>query len=61
MKNKEIRETLEKCNVRYWELAEKYGISPSSLSVKLRVELPESEKLKMLSLICEIAEEKENK
>lgn len=58
MKNQDIRDTLSKCGVKHWELAERYGVSASWLSVRLRKELPEEEKLKLLSLISEIAEEK---
>lgn len=59
LKNQDIRMALQKSKVKYWELAERYGISQSTLSVKLRKELPEDEKLKLFSLIQEIAKEKE--
>ena len=58
MKNLDIRNTLAKSGVKYWELAERCGISQSCLSVRLRKELPESEKLRLFSLIQEISEEK---
>ena len=58
MKNRDIRDALEKSNVRYWELAEKLGISQSWLSVKLRKELSSDEKYRMLILIQEIVDER---
>ena len=39
-----------------WQLAEKLGIHEGTLSRKLRHELPEEEKNKILALIDEIAE-----
>ena len=59
MKNQDIREASAKSKVKHWELAEKIGVTASWLSVRLRKELPEDEKLKLFSLIQEIAKEKE--
>ncbi|MBR6171564.1 MAG: hypothetical protein IKQ49_00100 [Eubacterium sp.] len=59
MKNKDIRMMLEGSGVKYWELAEACGHRPTWLSMKLRQELPEDEKLKMIFLIQQIAEQKE--
>ena len=58
MNNQDIREALVKSGVKHWELAERYGVSASWLSVRLRKELPEDEKLKMFSYIQEIAKAK---
>ena len=58
MRNKDIREALKQCNVKYWELAEKMEISQSWLSVKLRQELTSEEKYRIFSLIAEIMEER---
>ncbi len=58
MKNQDIRDAISKSGVKYWELADRYGIAQSTLSVRLRKELPESEKLRLFSLIQEISEEK---
>ena len=57
-KNQEIRMALKKSGVYQWELADKCNLSPNYFVTKLRKELPEEEKLKLLSLISEIAEEK---
>lgn len=39
MCNKEIRDTIFHNGLKYWQLADEIGISPSSLSVWLRREL----------------------
>ena len=39
MKNQELRNNLAERSIRYWELADAVGISPSLLSVWLRYEL----------------------
>lgn len=59
MKNKDIREALQKSGVKYWELAEKLGICQSWLSVKLRKELTSDEKMKCFTAIQEIIQERE--
>lgn len=59
--NKDIREALEKSGVKYWELAEKLGISQCWLSVKLRMEFTSEEKYKVFTLIQEIVDEKVGK
>lgn len=58
MKNKDIREALEKSGVKYWELAEKMGISQCWLSVKLRKEFTSEEKYKVFTLIQDIIKER---
>ncbi len=39
MKNKKIRSEIEKAGLRYWQVADKIGISPATLCVWLRHEL----------------------
>ena len=39
-----------------WEIADVYGINDGNFSRKLRHELPEAEKTKILAIIDEIAE-----
>ena len=51
MNNREIREALAKANMKYWQLAEKLGISDGSLSRKLRREMIGEEKERILSII----------
>lgn len=51
MKNKLIRETLTRHNLRQWELAEIMNINEFSLSRKMRKELPDEEQRQIVSLI----------
>lgn len=51
MKNIKIRETLKIANMKHWELADLLGISPYTLSVRLRKELPEEEQERIITLI----------
>lgn len=57
MNNHEIREAAEKRGVRLWQIAGKLGINDGNFSRKLRYELPENEKQKILDIINELAEE----
>ena len=57
MKNKEIRRAAAGNGIRLWQLAEALGITDSSLSRKLRRELPDEEKKKILSVIAKLAKE----
>lgn len=61
MYNLEIREAAKASGVMLWEIAERYGVSDSNFSRKMRRELPQEEKAKILSIIQDIAEKKENK
>ena len=51
MKNKKIREALKSANMKYWELADLMGISPYTLSVRLRKEFPDEEQERVILLI----------
>lgn len=51
MKNIEVREALKKNHLKQWELAEILGISEFTLSRRLRKELSEAEKSRIISLI----------
>ena len=55
MCNKDIREYAEKHNVRLWQIASKLGINDGNFSRRLRVELPEEEKLRIRSIIDDLA------
>ena len=50
-RNKDIREALFSAEMRQWQLAEAMGINEVTLCKKLREELPEAEKRKILELI----------
>ena len=57
MANQDIRRTAAGNGVRLWQLADALGIADSSLSRKLRRELPDEEKKKILSVIAKLAKE----
>lgn len=51
MKNKEIRTAAKTAGVRLWQIAEVLGINDGNFSRKLRRELPQEEKTKILAII----------
>ncbi|MGN1379980.1 MAG: hypothetical protein ACI4W0_00275 [Bacilli bacterium] len=57
MNNQEIRNYAFCKNVKLWKIADKLGITDSSLSRKLRKELSEEEKQKIFKIIDELANE----
>lgn len=61
MENLEIRSKLKEKNVFQWQVAKSMDISEMTLVRKLREELTEEEKQKILSVIDKIAVEKNNK
>ena len=60
MKNLEIRQKAKEKGVLLWEVAEELNICDSSLSRKLRKELPPEEKSQLLSIIEKLAKEKDH-
>ena len=58
MSNKDIRSRALVCDVPLWKVAEKMGIADTSLSRKLRKELPIEEKARIFAIIDEIAAER---
>ena len=56
MKNNEIRNHAKEQNVRLWQVADMLGVCDMTLTRKLRHELTEEEKNKILALIDEIAD-----
>lgn len=52
--------TQRKKSVKLWQLAAALNINDGNLSRKLRFELPEDEQQRLLSIIDEIAAQKEN-
>ena len=59
MYNKEIRNAAKNVGVRLWEVAAAYGINDGNFSRKLRQELPQEEKEKILAIIDRLAQEKQ--
>lgn len=51
MNNKDIRSVAMEKGVKLWQIAERYGVSDSWFSRKLRKELPEEEKKKIFAII----------
>lgn len=59
MCNKEIRSAAKNAGVRLWEVAAACGINDGNFSRKLRQELPQEEKEKILAIIDRLAREKQ--
>ena len=59
MCNKGIREAAKKAGIRLWEVAAACGINDGNFSRKLRQELPQEEKEKILAIIDRLAQEKQ--
>ena len=57
MTNTEIRRAAGGAGVKLWELAEALGVADATLSRKLRHELPEDEKQKILEIIDRLSKE----
>ena len=55
MHNKDIRDYAARRRIRLWEIAMELGINDSSLSRKLRKELTQDEKEKILGIIDQLA------
>lgn len=55
MRNKDLKEYASKRKVRLWEIASKLGINDGNFSRKLRIELTEDEKRKIIAIIDELA------
>lgn len=55
MENIQIRTALLQAGVKQWQLAEALGLSEAHFSRKLRKELPDEEKQKILNAISDIA------
>lgn len=56
MSNQEIRETAKNKKVRLWQIADKLGISEPTMTRKLRHELTNKEKKRIIKIINELAE-----
>lgn len=55
--NFELRNAISRYRLRYWEVAEKVGISDSRLSVWLRTPLNEERKARVLKAIDELTQQ----
>ena len=59
-KNFDVKERALKKGVCLWKVAEALGIADTSMSRKLRKELPQDEKERIFNIIDQIAAEKAN-
>lgn len=59
VKNQDIRNAAKKADIKLWQIAEKLGIWDATFSRKLRKELPQEEKEKIIGIIAELAKEAE--
>ena len=59
MENMEIRNRVKETGIKLWEVAYRYGVNDGNFSRKLRKELPEEERMRILRIIDEIAAERE--
>lgn len=59
MHNKDIRQAIERSGLKYWQVAERYGLSDGNFSRKLRKELPQYEKDKIYAVIEQLKSEVE--
>ena len=55
--NQAIRREARACNVPLWRIAVRLGISEPTMTRRLRRELPEEERQKILDVIHQLAEE----
>jgi hypothetical protein len=55
MKNQEIRLAARGAGVPLWQLAEALGVSEPTMTRKLRHELPDDEKARILAIIHKLA------
>lgn len=60
MQNVDIRKAAKEAKVNLWEIAEAYGINDGNFSRKLRRELPNAEKAKILDIIEQIKVQKQS-
>lgn len=51
MANEDIRKSLRNNNIKYWKVANEYGITDGNFSRKLRKELSNEEKKKIFDII----------
>ena len=58
MHNLDIRKAIENSDFKYWQVANKLGMTDGNFSRLLRVELDESNKNKILNAIEELKEER---
>lgn len=61
MCNQEIRSAAKNAGIRLWQIAEILGMNDGNFSRKLRRELPQEERTKILGIIDQLAKRGESK
>lgn len=59
MNNLDIRKAIETSNFKYWQVANKLGMTDGNFSRMLRIELTKENKERVLNAINELKEERE--
>lgn len=57
MKNLDIRQSAYNAGVKLWQVADAVGLNDGNFSRKLRHELPDEEKQKILTIIQQLSKE----
>ena len=57
--NADIRQAAKSAGVCLWQIAERIGVNDGNFSRKLRRELPPAEREKVLNIIRELSQEKQ--
>ena len=56
--NQDIRDRIRNNGIKYWQVALNYGVNDVTFTKKLRIELKDSEKVKINSIIDKLIKEK---
>lgn len=56
MVNQDIRDAIKNANLKYWQVADMYGITDGNFSKLLRKELPTEKKEKIMNIIEKLKE-----
>lgn len=59
MNNLDVRKAIERNNIKYWQIADKLGITDGNFSRLLRKELEKSDKEVIFNIIKELKEDKD--
>ena len=57
MQNNEIREEIKAANLRFWQVAEKFGLNDGNFSRRLRHELSDADKTNIREIIADLSKE----
>ena len=60
MANADIRAAAKKATIPFWRIAQEVNVSESTFTRKMRIELSEAEKTKILEIIKNLSKEAEN-